>query len=162
MVKKKIIFEKGTQAPDFKLPASDGKEYTLKDTMGDKGVVLFFYPKDNTPGCTTESCEFKEIYDEIRNQGFEVYGISKDGLVSHDKFIDKYELPFVLLSDEEIKTHEDYQVWREKNMYGKIKMGVVRSTFVIDSQGKIIQEFRNIKAKGHALKIYNFIKDEVL
>ncbi|SHJ01810.1 peroxiredoxin Q/BCP [Dethiosulfatibacter aminovorans DSM 17477] len=162
MAKKKIIFEKGMEAPDFKLPGSDGKEYSLKDMMGDKGVVLFFYPKDNTPGCTAESCEFKEIYDEIRNLGFEVYGISKDSLKSHDKFIDKYELPFVLLSDEEIKTHEDYLVWKEKNMYGKLKMGVVRSTFVIGSDGKIIQEFRNIKAKGHALKIYNFIKDEVL
>jgi peroxiredoxin Q/BCP len=162
MAKKMMIFEKGTDAPGFKLPGSDGKEYALKDIMGDKGVVLFFYPKDNTPGCTTESCEFKEIYDEIRRLGFEVYGISKDSLKSHDKFIDKYELPFVLLSDEEIKTHEDYQVWKEKNMYGNIKMGVVRSTFIIDNDGKIIQEFRNIKAKGHALKIYNYIKDEIL
>lgn len=162
MAKKIEIYKKGTVAPDFKLPGSDGKEYQLRNIMGDKGVVLFFYPKDNTPGCTTESCEFKEIYDEIRALGFEVYGISKDSLKSHDKFINKHDLPFILLSDEEIKTHKEYHVWKEKNMYGKLVMGVVRSTFIIDNQGKFIKEFRNIRAKGHALKIYNFIKDEIL
>ncbi len=159
MATKNDIFEQGMEAPDFQLMGSDGQSYQLSDYRGKKGVVLFFYPKDNTPGCTTESCEFKEIYDEIRDLGYELLGISRDSLSSHHRFIDKYELPFVLLSDEDKKVHEAYAVWQEKNMYGKKTMGVVRSTFAVDVEGKILKEFRNVKAKGHALKVYEFLKN---
>jgi peroxiredoxin Q/BCP len=161
MAEKKDIFEKGFEAPGFSLIGNDEKTYKLSDYKGKKGVVLFFYPKDNTPGCTTESCEFKEIYDEIRGLGFEVFGISRDGLKSHINFSTKYELPYIILSDEDKKTHMDYQVWQEKTMYGKTTMGVIRSTFLIDKDGKIIKEFRNVKAKGHALKVYEYLKQTV-
>jgi peroxiredoxin Q/BCP len=157
----KDFFNKGDKAPDFKLLGNDENTYKLSDYKGDKGVVLFFYPKDNTPGCTTESCEFKEIYDEIRKLGFEVFGISRDGLDSHKKFSEKHEFPYIILSDENRKVHEAYDVWREKNMYGKKTMGVQRSTFIVDKEGKIQKEFRNVRAKGHALKVYNYIKDEM-
>jgi len=161
MVKNKDFFNKGDNAPDFELLGNDENTYKLSDYKGDKGLVLFFYPKDNTPGCTTESCEFKEIYDEIRKLGFEVFGISRDGLESHQKFSEKYEFPYIILSDEDKKIHEAYDVWREKNMYGKKTMGVQRSTFIIDKEGKIQKEFRNVRAKGHALKAYNYIKEEM-
>lgn len=161
MTAKKEIFTKGVMVPDFELIGDDGKNYKLSSNRGKKGVVLFFYPKDDTPGCTTEVCELKEIYDEIKELGFEIFGVSRDNLKSHQNFSKKYELPFVILSDEDKKTHIDYQVWQEKTMYGKTALGVVRSTFIIDKEGKLIQEFRNVKAKGHALKIYNFIKDYI-
>ena len=157
----KDFFKKGDKAPDFELLGNDENTYKLSDYKGDKGLVLFFYPKDNTKGCTTESCEFKEIYDEIRKLGFEVFGISRDGLESHIKFSEKYEFPYIILSDEDKNIHEAYDVWREKNMYGKKTMGVQRSTFIIDKDGKIQKEFRNVRAKGHALKVYNYIKDEL-
>jgi thioredoxin-dependent peroxiredoxin len=157
MSDKKVVFEKGIDAPDFSLQGNDGKVYTLSDYKNKKGVILFFYPKDNTPGCTTESCEFKEIYDDIRKLGFELLGISRDGLKSHVAFSTKYDLPFIILSDEDRKAHEAYHVWGEKNLYGKKTMGVIRSTFIIDQDGKIMKEFRNVKAKGHALMIYQFL-----
>ena len=157
MAIKEEIFKKGTAAANFELTGNDGEVYRLSDYKGKKGVVVFFYPKDNTPGCTTESCEFKEIYDEIRAFGYEVFGISRDGLKSHVNFSQKYELPYIILSDEDKKTHLDYQVWVEKNMYGKKTMGVERSTFIIDKEGKILKEFRNVKAKGHALTIYQYL-----
>ncbi|MBV1758258.1 MAG: peroxiredoxin [Dethiosulfatibacter sp.] len=157
MAVKEEIFKKGTEAPNFELTGNDGEVYRLSDYKGKKGVVVFFYPKDNTPGCTTESCEFKEIYDEIRALGYEVFGISRDGLKSHINFSQKYELPYIILSDENKKTHLDYQVWTEKNMYGKKTMGLERSTFIIDKEGKILKEYRNVKAKGHALTIYQYL-----
>lgn len=157
----KDFFNKGDKAPDFELLGNDENTYKLSDYKGKSGVVLFFYPKDNTSGCTTESFEFKEIYDEIRSLGFEVFGISRDGLESHKNFSEKYEFPYIILSDEDKKVHEAYDVWREKNMYGKKTMGVQRSTFIVDKEGKIQKEFRNVRAKGHALKVYNYIKDEM-
>ena len=157
----KDFFDKGDKAPDFELLGNDENTYKLSDYQGKSGLVLFFYPKDNTKGCTTESCEFKEIYDEIRKLGFEVFGISRDGLKSHKNFSEKYKFPYIILSDEDKKVHEAYDVWREKNMYGKKMMGVQRSTFIIDKDGKVQKEFRNVRAKGHALKVYNYIKDEI-
>ena len=119
MAIKEEVYKKGTAAPLFELMGNDGQIHRLSDYKGKKGVIVFFYPKDDTPGCTTESCEFKEIYDEIRSLGYEVFGISRDGMKSHINFSQKYELPYIILSDEDKKTHLDYQVWTEKNMYGK-------------------------------------------
>ncbi|MDP3388073.1 MAG: peroxiredoxin [Eubacteriales bacterium] len=157
MAAKEEVFKRGTLAPGFELTGNDGEVYRLSDYKGKKGIVVFFYPKDNTPGCTTESCEFKEIYDEIKSLGYEVFGISRDGLKSHINFSQKYELPYIILSDEDKKTHLDYRVWVEKSMYGKKTMGVERSTFIIDKEGKILKEFRNVKANGHALTIYQYL-----
>lgn len=157
MAVKEEVLKKGMDAPNFELKGNDGEVYRLSDYKGEKGVVVFFYPKDNTPGCTTESCEFKEIYDEIRSLGYEVFGISRDGLKSHINFSQKFGLPYIILSDEDKKTHMDYQVWAEKSMYGKKTMGVERSTFIIDKEGKILKEFRNVKAKGHAMAVYQYL-----
>jgi peroxiredoxin Q/BCP len=150
----------GDKAPDFQLSGHDGKMHRLSDYLGEKGMILFFYPKDNTPGCTTESCEFKEIYDEIRQTGHEILGISRDGVTTHNRFREKYELPFTLLSDEDKSIHQAYGVWKEKNMYGKKTMGVVRSTFVISKEGIIKEVFYNVRAKGHAFKVREYLLNE--
>lgn len=138
----------GNSAPDFALMGSDGKEHKLTDYRGKK-VILYFYPKDNTPGCTTEACDFRDNINQINNLNSVVLGISKDNLSSHNKFIEKFNLPFVLLSDEDKVVCELYDVIKEKNMYGKKVLGIERSTFIIDENGKLIKEFRKVKVKGH-------------
>lgn len=140
--------EIGNLAPDFALMGSDGKEHKLTDYRGKK-VILYFYPKDNTPGCTTEACDFRDNINQINNLNAVVLGISKDNLSSHNKFIEKFNLPFVLLSDEDKVVCELYDVIKEKNMYGKKVLGIERSTFIIDENGKLIKEFRKVKVKGH-------------
>ena len=140
--------EIGNLAPDFTLMGSDGKEHKLSDYIGKK-VILYFYPKDNTPGCTTESCDFIDNIDKITNQNAIVVGISKDNLNSHNKFIEKFNLPFILLSDEDKIVCELYDVIKEKNMYGKKVLGIERSTFIINEEGYLIKEFRKVKVKGH-------------
>ena len=134
--------EIGNLAPDFTLMGSDGKEHKLSDYIGKK-VILYFYPKDNTPGCTTEACDFRDNIDKITNQNAIVVGISKDNLNSHNKFIEKFNLPFILLSDEDKIVCELYDVIKEKNMYGKKVLGIERSTFIINEEGYLIKEFRN-------------------
>ena len=134
--------EIGNLAPDFTLMGSDGKEHKLSDYIGKK-VILYFYPKDNTPGCTTEACDFRDNIDRITNQNAIVVGISKDNLNSHNKFIEKFNLPFILLSDEDKIVCELYDVIKEKNMYGKKVLGIERSTFIINEEGYLIKEFRN-------------------
>ena len=138
----------GEPAPDFRLPADDGKTYALRDLRGKK-VVLYFYPKDDTPGCTKEACSFRDNLSRVTSKGAIVLGVSKDDLESHAKFREKYSLSFPLLSDPEGKVLNAYGVWKEKNLYGKTFMGIERTTFVIDEGGKIQKVFPRVKVDGH-------------
>ncbi|AIQ62320.1 putative peroxiredoxin bcp [compost metagenome] len=139
----------GQEAPDFTLPASDGSTVSLSQYRGRK-VVLYFYPKNMTPGCTQEACEFRDASDRISSAGAVVLGVSPDSLASHAKFIAKNGLPFLLLSDEDHSVSGLYGVWQLKKLYGKEFMGVVRSTFLIDEQGKIQDMWTKVRVKGHA------------
>ncbi|ASW44286.1 thioredoxin-dependent thiol peroxidase [Clostridium isatidis] len=147
----------GELAPDFELPGSDGKNHKLSDYKGKK-VILYFYPKDNTPGCTTEACDFRDNFKAIGDLNTIILGISKDNLNSHNKFIEKFNLPFVLLSDEDKTVCNLYDVIKEKNMYGKKVMGIERSTFLIDENGILIKEYRKVKVKGHVETIIEDLK----
>ena len=136
----------GTQAPSFSLPDQNGQTHTLEEYRGQK-VVLYFYPKDNTPGCTKQACAFGELYPQFTEKGAVVLGVSKDSVASHKKFAEKYGLPFPLLSDEGLEAIRAYDVWQEKNMYGKKTMGVVRTTYLIDENGVIVRAFSRVKAE---------------
>lgn len=142
------VLEVGMMAPDFSLMGSDGKEHKLSDYKG-KRVILYFYPKDNTPGCSLEAQDFKAHHEAFLNKNTVILGVSRDALKSHDKFITKYDLPFILLSDENEEVCKLYDVLKEKNMFGKKVFGIERSTFVIDEDGKIQDIFRKVKVKGH-------------
>lgn len=142
---------------DFTLKETDGNDVSLKDYRG-KNVVVYFYPKDNTPGWITEAQEFMEFHKEFEKLNTVILGISKDGLKSHEKFRDKYKIPFLLLSDESKKVHEIFHVMKPKKLYGKEYLGVERSTFVFDTEGNLVQEYRKVKVKGHAEEVLNFIK----
>ena len=135
----------GTKAPDFSLPDQDGKIHSLSEFKGQK-VILYFYPKDNTSGCTKQACNFGELMPQFREKGAVILGVSKDSVASHKKFQEKYGLPFTLLSDTEKTVIESYDVWKEKKNYGKVSMGVVRTTYLIDENGMIIKAFDNVKA----------------
>jgi len=139
------MLEVGTQAPDFTLPDQNGNRHSLSDYRG-KEVILYFYPKDNTPGCTKQACGFAERYPQFIEKGAVVLGISKDSVASHKKFEEKYGLPFTILSDPELVAIQAYDVWQEKKNYGKTYMGVVRSTYLIDENGKIVKAFDKVKA----------------
>ena len=141
------VLEVGDKAPDFSLPDQDGSTVTLKSLKG-KQVVLYFYPKDDTSGCTKEACDFRDSLAPIKKAGAVVLGVSKDGKASHQKFIAKYGLPFALLSDEEVTVCTAYGVYKEKSMYGRKYMGIERSTFVIDATGRIKALFRKVKVPG--------------
>jgi len=143
----------GNKAPNIKLPASNGQVVSLEDFKSKKHVVLYFYPKDDTPGCTVEACGFRDNVKAIERQNAVVLGISPDNITKHNKFIEKFNLPFLLLSDEEKKTCQDYGVWVEKSMYGRKYMGVARSTFIINKDGKISQIF-NKGISGRCFKGY--------
>ena len=135
----------GTKAPSFALPDQNGQTHTLEEYRGQK-VVLYFYPKDNTPGCTKQACAFGELYPQFMEKGAVVLGVSKDSVASHKKFEEKYGLPFTILSDEGLEAIKAYDVWQEKNMYGKKTMGVVRTTYLIDESGVIVRAFGKVKA----------------
>lgn len=141
----------GDKAPNFTLPDKDGNEVSLSDFKGKK-VILYFYPKDNTPGCTKQACNFRDNYPQITAKGAEVIGISKDGVKSHTNFAAKHELPFILLSDKDLEVIQMYDVWKEKKMFGKTSMGVVRTTFLIDEEGTIIDimDGKRMKATTNA------------
>ena len=139
------MLEVGTKAPDFKLPDQNGTMRTLKEFRGQK-VVLYFYPRDMTSGCTKQACAFGDLYPQFQEAGAVVIGVSKDTVASHKKFEEKYDLPFVLLSDTEKEVLQAYDVWQEKKLYGKVSMGVLRTTYLIDEKGKIIKAFGKVKA----------------
>ena len=140
-----IMLEIGTAAPSFSLPDQNGQMHTLEEYRGKK-VILYFYPKDNTPGCTKQACGFGELYPQFTEKGAVVVGISKDSVASHKRFEEKYSLPFTLLSDPELQAIQAYDVWKEKNMYGRKTMGVVRTTYLIDEEGVIVKAFGKVKA----------------
>lgn len=146
------MLEVGMKAPQFTLTDGNGNTVSLADYLGKK-VVLYFYPKDNTPGCTRQACAFSGAYDAFREKGAEVIGVSKDSVASHAKFAEKYSLPFVLLSDPERMAIEAYGVWQEKKQYGKVSMGVVRTTFLIDEQGNIAKIMPKVKPDTNAAEI---------
>jgi peroxiredoxin Q/BCP len=148
----------GTKAPSFTLAASDGKKYSLKDFAGKK-IVLYFYPKDDTSGCTSEACSFRDHLSEFKKKGAVVLGVSPDSVSSHEKFIKKYDLTFPLLSDESKEMLTSYGVWQEKSMYGRTYLGVSRTTFIIDEKGKISHVFPKVKVKGHTEEILQALAD---
>ena len=139
------MLEVGTKAPDFSLPDQNGKIHTLAEYAGKK-VVLYFYPKDHTPGCTKQACGFSERYPQFMEKGAVVLGVSKDSVASHKKFEEKYNLGFTLLADPELNAIKAYDVWQEKKNYGKVSMGVVRTTYLIDENGIIVKSFDKVKA----------------
>ena len=139
------MLEVGTQAPEFTLPDQNGTMRSLSDWRGEK-VVLYFYPRDNTAGCTKQACAFGELYPQFQEKGAVVVGVSKDSVASHKKFEEKYGLPFTLLSDTEKEVLQAYDVWKEKKLYGKVSMGVVRTTYLINEQGVIVKAFGKVKA----------------
>ena len=147
----------GDKAPDFTLRDKDGRTVSLSDFKGRK-VVLYFYPKDNTPGCSRQACAFAGAYDIFSDNGVVVIGVSKDSEASHQKFAEKYELPFILLSDPEKEAIQAYGVWQEKKNYGKVSMGVVRSTFIIDEGGLIEKVMPKVKPDTNAEEIIDYLK----
>ncbi len=151
------MIAEGQPAPDFQLEDQDGKPHSLNE-LRDEPVILYFYPKDDTPGCTKEACAFRDARTEFAEAGARVVGISPDTVASHRKFADKYDLPFTLLADPERKVCELYGVWKEKNLYGKKSMGVERTTFVIDREGKVRKIFPRVKVDGHADKVLELLK----
>jgi peroxiredoxin Q/BCP len=153
------MLEVGTKAPDFTLEDSGGNKVSLKDFKGKK-VVLYFYPRDNTPGCTRQALAFKNLYEEFKAKDVVVIGISKDSAASHFKFAQKNGLPFILLSDPETEVIQKYGVWQEKKMYGKTSMGVVRSTYVISEKGKIEKVFPKAKPDTNAEEILQYLGAE--
>ena len=150
------MLEIGMKAPEFTLSDKDGKTVSLSDFLGKK-VVLYFYPKDNTPGCTRQACAFAAAYEGFKAKDVVVIGVSKDSVASHLKFAQKYDLPFILLSDPELQTIQAYGVWQEKKLYGKVSMGVVRTTFIIDEQGNIEKIMPKVKPDTNAAEILNYL-----
>ena len=151
-----MLLEKGTAAPDFALEDKDGNIVRLSDFLGKK-VVLYFYPKDNTPGCTRQACAFAQSYDGFRDRDVAVIGVSKDSTASHRKFAEKYSLPFLLLSDPELQAIQAYGVWQEKKLYGKVSMGVVRTTYIIDEKGLVEQVMPKVKPDTNAAEILEYL-----
>ena len=148
------------KAANFTLPSTNNKNFILKETLG-KYVVLYFYPKDDTPGCTIETNDFNKLYSKFKKLDCEVYGISKDSIKSHDKFREKYKIKFDLLSDEEINVIKKYKVWGKKKFMGREFMGVIRSTFLIDKKGKTIKIWNNVKVKDHAKEVLETLQSIV-
>lgn len=150
------MLEVGTKAPEFTLSDKDGNPVSLTDFAGKK-VVLYFYPKDNTPGCTRQACAFAGAYEEFKKINVVVIGVSKDSAASHQKFAEKHGLPFILLSDPELTAIQAYGVWQEKKLYGKVSMGVVRSTFVINENGMIEKVMPKVKPDTNATEILEYL-----
>lgn len=147
----------GTKAPAFSLPADDGTTVSLKDLKG-KRVVLYFYPKDDTSGCTVEACEFRDSWAAVRRAGAVVLGVSPDGVPSHGKFKAKHQLPFRLLADTDHAVAKTYGVWGEKSMYGRRYFGILRTTFLLDASGKVVQVFEKVRPRGHAAQVLEALR----
>jgi peroxiredoxin Q/BCP len=152
------MLTEGQKAPEFSLPTVGGKTISLKGFEGKQSVVLYFYPKDDTPGCTKEACFFRDLEAEFKTAGAAILGVSTDSVASHEKFAEKYHLPFPLLADENKTVVESYGVWKEKQNYGKTYMGVERTTFVIDKQGTIRRIYPKVKVEGHVDEVLEFVK----
>lgn len=153
------MLEAGTKAPDFTLPDKDGNIVSLSDFIGKK-IVLYFYPKDNTPGCTRQACAFAQSYEAFKAKDIVVIGISKDSVASHLKFAQKHDLPFILLSDPELQAIQAYDVWKEKKIAGKVGFGVVRSTYIIDETGNIEKAMPKVKPDTNASEILAYLTNE--
>jgi len=151
------MLKNNIKAPNFELLSTSKKNYSLKDSIG-KYVVIYFYPKDDTPGCTIETNDFNKLLTKFKKLECEIYGISKDSLKSHDKFRDKYKIKFDLLADEEIKVLKKYKVWSKKKFMGREYMGINRTTFLIDKKGKILKIWENVKVKDHAKEVLETLK----
>ena len=151
------MIKENTKAPDFTLPSTNGENQKLKDLLG-KYVVIYFYPKDDTPGCTIETNDFNKLLPKFKKLNCEIFGISKDTIKSHDKFREKFKIKFDLLSDEEIKVLKKYKVWGKKKFMGREFMGIIRSTFLIDKKGKFIKIWNNVKVKDHAKEVLDTLK----
>ena len=151
------MIKENTKAPDFTLPSTNGENQKLKDLLG-KYVVIYFYPKDDTPGCTIETNDFNKLLPKFKKLNCEIFGISKDTIKSHDKFREKFKIKFDLLSDEEIKVLKKYKVWGKKKFMGREFMGIIRSTFLIDIKGQIVKVWDNVKVKDHAKEVLETLK----
>ncbi len=151
------MLKAGTKAPDFALPDQNGSIHTLRQYAGKK-VILYFYPRDNTPGCTRQACGFSELYPQFTEKGAVVLGVSRDSVASHKRFEEKYQLGFTLLSDPELAVIQAYDVWQEKKNYGKVSMGVVGTTYLIDEEGVIVKVFGNVKAAENPARMLEELK----
>ena len=152
------MIKENTKAPDFKLPSTSKKDYSLKDSTGNY-VIIYFYPKDDTPGCTTETIDFNKLLPKFKKLNCEILGISKDNLNSHEKFKNKYKIKFDLLADEEKKVLKKYKVWAKKKFMGREFLGIVRTTFLIDKKGKILKIWNNVKVNGHAQEVLETLEN---
>ncbi|KGX88111.1 thioredoxin-dependent thiol peroxidase [Pontibacillus litoralis] len=155
-----MSLEIGKQAPDLELMASNGEQVKLADFRG-KHIVLYFYPKDMTPGCTTEACDFRDYHESFADVDAVIIGVSPDPVDRHKKFIDKHDLPFLLLADEEHRLAKQYDVWKQKKMFGKEYMGIERSTFVIDKEGNLAKDWRKVRVKGHVEEALQYIREHL-
>ena len=151
----------GQMAPDLALPASNGQTVKLSDFKG-KNVVLYFYPKDMTPGCTTEACDFRDRHTDFSELNTVILGVSPDPISKHEKFIEKHGLPFLLLADEQKELANAFDVWKLKKNFGKEYMGIERSTFILDTEGKVVKEWRKVKVKEHTNEVYQFIQENLV
>ncbi|SFK24561.1 peroxiredoxin Q/BCP [Halobacillus dabanensis] len=155
-----MTVEKGKQVTDFTLPANNGESVSLSDYKG-KNVVLYFYPKDMTPGCTTEACDFRDQHEKFEDLDAVILGVSPDPVESHEKFINKYDLPFLLLADEDHQVAEQFGVWKLKKNFGKEYYGIERSTFIIDKEGNLAEEYRKVKVQGHVEAALEYIRENL-
>ena len=154
------MIKENSKAPNFKLPSSNNKNFEINKSL-DQYLVIYFYPRDNTPGCTSEAKDFTKLYKEFKKLNCEIFGISKDSVESHKKFISKFKIPFQLLSDEKITALKKYGAWGEKSMYGKKFMGIKRTTVLINPKGKIIKIWNNVKVKDHAKEVLSCLKEAI-
>ena len=154
------MIKENSKAPIFNLPSSNNQNFEINKNLN-QYLVIYFYPRDNTPGCTSEAKDFSKLYKEFKKLDCEIVGISKDDIESHKKFIDKFKIPFQLLSDEKIVVLKKYGVWGEKSMYGKKFMGIKRTTVLIDPKGKILKIWNNVKVTDHAKEVLNFLKEVI-
>ena len=156
----KCMIKENSKAPIFNLPSSNNQNFEINKNL-DKYLVIYFYPRDNTPGCTSEAKDFSKLYKEFKKLDCEIIGISKDDIESHRKFIDKFKIPFQLLSDEKMVVLKKYGVWVEKSMYGKKFMGIKRTTVLINPKGQILKIWNNVKVTDHAKEVLNFLKEVI-
>ena len=154
------MIKENSKVPNFKLPSSNNKNFEIKKSLK-QYLVIYFYPRDNTPGCTNEAKDFSKLYKEFKKLNCDIFGISKDSVDSHKKFINKFKIPFQLLSDEKIIALKKYGAWGEKSMYGKKFMGIKRTTFLINPKGKIIKIWNNVKVKDHAKEVLSCLKEAI-